>query len=85
MSFRDFSIHLRMPINTSSPYQFRMYDSEYVQGTPVAGALNSLLAELVIIRPEDPIQWLAEQLRNWLQTKNHLNEVFFVHLRRIPF
>ena len=61
-----------------------MYDSEYVQGTPVAGALNSLLAELVIIRPEDPIQWLAEQLRNWLWTRNHLNEVFFVHLRRFP-
>ena len=60
-----------------------MYDSEYVQGTPVAGALNSLLAELVIIRPEDPIQWLAEQLRNWLQTRNHL--VLFVLLRRIPF
>ena len=43
-----------------------MYDSEYVQGTPVADALNFLLAELVILRPADPIQWLAEQLRNWL-------------------
>ena len=43
-----------------------MADSEYVKGTPVAGALNCLLAELVIIRPEDPIQWLADQLRNWL-------------------